>query len=193
MSSNRQDIDSSCSSSTIFCQIFMQHYLDPELTVHLLPCPKNPNYCHLHVLPPNPQTPNSLPGNQENKRTPSSTFLMPQEKSQSWGKPYLGTPKGRNTEKYMPHTTKDFSSSFNLKIQTDKAFLISGGMLLQIFVPSKQMEPKPYCRVSLHDKEVSTSSTSCVVGVFVSSLSKKVNEIKVRQCYFDIHRQYQDS
>ena len=65
-----------------------------------------------------------------------------------------------------------------MKIRTDDAFLISEGMPFQIFAPLEQMERKPYCRVFLQDKKVSTSSTSGVVGVYVSSLGKKVNEMK---------------
>ena len=44
-------------------------------------------------------TPNSPPGHQENDKRPSFTFLVPQQKVQSGGKPYPGTPEGRNSKK----------------------------------------------------------------------------------------------
>ena len=66
-----------------------------------------------------------------------------------------------------------------LKIRTDDASLISGGMLFQIFALLKQIERKPYCSVLfLQDEEVSTSTTAGVVGVHVDSLYENVNEIK---------------
>ena len=130
---------------------------DPLIIVHrsLGPYP-----AQRHTSPPHPKnptaaptpTPSSPPRDQESERRLPSFSWFPQQKAQSRRKPHRhhGTPEDRNNEKITPlHRIGSRQRFFKLflKVRTDDASLISGGMPFQIFAPLKQMDRKPYCGV----------------------------------------------
>ena len=63
--------------------------------------------------------PNSPPGHQESEKGASFTFLVPQQKAQSRGKPHLGTPEGRNSENIHLEFTVEKKSVPSLDLPFD--------------------------------------------------------------------------
>ena len=101
------------------------------------PHPQQPHNC-------TPPTPQFLPRTPRKRRKAFLQFLVLQQKVQSPGKPYPGTPEGRDNEKYTPPHQIQYEQPANMlgnvrgqksffkffsKIRTDKILFISGGML----------------------------------------------------------------